>query len=109
MLVSAGIDFDQLDAVREGVLDQLESLRRGEITPEELDAAKKDAVNGLRTVTDSPAALESYLLRETVQGLEIGPDEMAALIEDVTAPQAAAVARSVELDAVYFLRGEEQA
>ena len=109
MLVSAGIDFAQFEAVRDGVLEQLESLRRGEITPEELDAAKKDAVNGLRTITDSPASLESFLLRETVQGLEIGPDEMAALIEDVTAPQAAAVARSVELDAVYFLRGEEEA
>ncbi len=108
MLVSAGIDFEQFDAVREGVLAQLDSLRRGEITPEELEAAKKDAVNGLRTTSDSPASLESFLLRETVQGLEVGPDEMAALMEDVTAQQVAAVARGVELDAVYFLKGEEK-
>ena len=108
MLVSAGIDFDQFDAVREGVLAQLDSLRRGEITPEELEAAKKDAVNGLRTVSDSAASLESFLLRETVQGLEVGPDELAALMEDVTAEQVAAVARGVELDAVYFLKGEEK-
>lgn len=108
MIVSSGIDFDKFEAARDGILAQLESLAGGEIMPEELEAAKKDVANGLYTVSDSPAALESYFLRETVQGLEIAPDEMAALTEDVTADQVAEIARGVELDAVYFLKGEEQ-
>ena len=108
MLVSAGIDFEQFEAVREGVTAQLESLRRGEISPEELDAAKKDVASGLRTVSDSPAALEGFSLRETILGLDITPDILAALAEDVTAEQVAGIARGVELDAVYFLKGEEQ-
>lgn len=109
MLVSSGIDFDRHDAARDGILKQLEAMRRGEITPEELSAAKKDVCNSLRTVPESPAALEGFTLRQTVQGLDVTPDELAALVEDVSVDELVKIAQGVVLDAEYFLRGEETA
>ena len=105
MTVSSGIDFDKYEPARDEILAQLESMRRGEITPEELEGAKKDVASTLRAVTDDPFSLENFYLRQTVQGLDASPMDLAALVETVTADQVAEIARGVELDAVYFLKG----
>ncbi|MBR4579351.1 MAG: insulinase family protein [Oscillospiraceae bacterium] len=107
MLVSAGIDFDKHDAARNGILEQLEAMRRGEITEEELSAAKKALCAALRSIPDSAAALENFTLRQTVQGLSAGPDELAALTEEVGRDELVEIAQSVVLDAEYFLKGED--
>ena len=106
LVVSSGIDFDKYDAAKDEILAQLEAVRRGEITPEELDAAKKYAANGMRTLADTPAALENFYLSQAVNGTDASPMDLAALMEEVTAEEVAEIARGVELDAVFFLKGE---
>ena len=107
LVVSSGIDFDKYDAAKDEILAQLEAMRRGEITPEELDAAKKYAANGMRTLADTPAALENFYLSQAVNGTDASPMDLAALMEEVTAEEVAEIARGVELDAVFFLKGED--
>ena len=48
--------------------------------------------------------LESFWLSQALDGLDYGPTELAELVEDVTKEDVMAVARSVELDLIYFLR-----
>ena len=84
-----------------------DAVRAGDISETELAAARRTVANDLRTGADSPNYLADFYLRETVQGTDASPDDIAALAETVTAEDVAAVARGVELDAVYFLRGEE--
>ena len=48
-----------------------------------------------------------YYLRMNVTGADIAPDELAELCEEVSAEEIAAIAAGTELDAVYFLSGEE--
>ena len=106
MTVSSGIDFDKYDPAREEILTQLEAMKAGQVTAEELSGAKMASANAMRTVPDSPAALESFYLSQAIQGLDASPLDMAALMEDVTVDQVVEIARGVELDAVFFLRGE---
>ena len=62
----------------------------------------------LRSVTDSPGALEHYYLTQTLLGLDDTPEEFAALCEAVTAEQVRRIAADAELDAVYFLHGSDE-
>ena len=89
------------------ILAQLDAVRAGDISETELAAARRSVANDLRTGADSPYYLADFYLRETVQGTDATPDDIAVLAETVTAEDVAAIARGVELDAVYFLRGEE--
>ena len=107
MTVSSGIDFDKYEPAMAEIGAQLDAMRAGEITDGELSAAKKAVANALRQYPDSPVSLEDFYLRQAVQGLDASPEDMAALVEDVTAGQLASIARGVELDAVYFLKGED--
>ena len=52
---------------------------------------------------------EDFYLDQTLLGLDYGPDELAALVEDVSAGEVAKAAGDIALDAAYFLRGEEKA
>ena len=61
-----------------------------------------------RTIPDDPSAMENFYLHQTVQGLDASPMDLAALVESVTADQVVEIANGVELDAVYFLKGEDR-
>lgn len=102
----AGINFDQYEAALAEMLAQLAELQKGEISEEELAACKNRVAASLRGISDSPAALEDFYLDETVLGLFCTPEEMAALVEEVTREEVVAAAQGIRLDAVYFLKGE---
>ena len=105
LLVSSGIAFDKLEQARDEIFAQLEAMRRGEITEEELSAARAGVASDLRAMTDSQGELEGFLLAQTLDGLEYGPLELAALAEDVTKEDVVRIARSVDCDLIYFLKG----
>ncbi len=107
MVVSSGIEFDKFDVARDEILAQLRALRDGDFSDEELSAAKKTVCSDIRAMTDSPGAMEEFFLSQTLTGLDYGPEEYAALCEDVSREDILAVARSIELDSIYFLRGSE--
>lgn len=105
MLVSSGVDFDKADAAKAEILAQLDAVKNGEITDEELDAAKRSVASDLRACLDSQGELEGFYLANTLDGLEFSPDELAELVNEVRREDVIAIANSVVLDAEYFLQG----
>ena len=65
----------------------------------ELAAARRSVANDLRAGADSPYYLADFYLRETVQGTDATPDDIAALAENVTAEDVAAIARGPYFEA----------
>lgn len=108
LAVSSGIEFDKFDAARDEIFAQLEAVRRGEITEEELSGAKNYVASDYRTIEDSPAALEDFYLNQALIGPDASPAELAALTESITAAEVVTIAKGVECDAIYFLRGEKE-
>ncbi len=106
LLVAAGIDFDKKETVQAEIFRQLEAMRRGEISDEELQAAKAGAVADLRAADDSQGELEGFWLSQVLRGLDFGPDELAELCAEVTKDEVTAVAQSVDCDLIYFLCGD---
>ena len=76
-------------------------------TDEELEAAKRSVASDLRACLDSQGELEGFYLANTIEGLDFTPDELAALVEDVSREDVVEIAESVVLDAIYFLRGAD--
>ena len=106
--VSAGIDFDKEQQTREEVLRQLTACRKGEITGEELKAAKEAILSSLRATHDSPGAIEGYYATAALSGLKLSPEAYMAAVEQVTLADVAAAAGTVALHSTYFLKGGSQ-
>ena len=105
MLVSSGVDFDKVDEAKSEILAQLEAVKSGDISDEELEAARRSVASDLCACLDSQGELEGFYLANSIDGLEFSPDELAALVCDVSREDVIKIASSVVLDAEYFLRG----
>jgi predicted Zn-dependent peptidase len=103
--VSAGIDCAKEQQVREEILAQLDACRRGDITAEELSAAKEALLSSLRGVHDSPGSIESYYSTHLLSGAFRSPAQYMTQIQSVTLDDVIAAAKTVKLHTTYFLRG----
>ena len=108
LLVSAGIDFDKEDHVRREVIRQLEACQRGEITDEELAASKQSLLTALRSVQDSPSAMENYYSAISMAQTGRSWEEHMNLLSKVTKEDVVACARTLDLHSTYFLEGEDK-
>jgi len=107
MFVSAGIDFEHREEAEAEIFAQLEEIKSGSFSEEELSVARARVSSDLRSAMDSQGELEGFYLSQIVSGLDYGPQELAALAEDVTKEDVVAVANSLECDMIYFLEGGE--
>ena len=105
VLVSAGIDFDKEQHVRQEVEQQLDACRRGEISQAEVDAARQSLISALLAVPDSPSSIENYYSTMTLNGCGMDPQRHRAALEAVTAEDLVAAAKTLELHSTYFLKG----
>ena len=108
LTVSAGIDFDKELQTREEVLRQLDACRKGDITDEELGAARAALLSSLRGTHDSPGAIEGYYATGVLSGLAMTPEDYMQALEAVTKEQVVAAANTLQLHTTYFLKGESQ-
>jgi predicted Zn-dependent peptidase len=108
MIVSSGISFENFESAKAEILAQLEAVKNGEISDDELLWAKRSVASDLRASLDSQGELEGWWLSQAVDGDECSPTELAELVENVTKEDVMAIARSVELDMVYFLCGSDE-
>lgn len=105
VLVSAGIDFDKEQHVRQEVEKQLDACRRGEISQAEVDAARHSLISALQAVPDSPSSIENYYSTMTLNGCGMDLQRHRAALEAVTAEDLVAAAKTLELHSTYFLKG----
>ena len=103
--VSAGIDREKEPEVRQQVLAQLDACCRGEITAQELGAAKEALLSSLRGIHDSPSAIESYYSTHYLSGAFRAPGQYMAEVEAVTIADVVAAANTVRPHTTYFLKG----
>ena len=107
MIVSSGIEFQNYETAKREILAQLEDVKAGKITDDELEGARRILINQYRSIEDEQGRMEEYWLGQAAAGTEDAPGTLADRLETVTGEQIAQVARKLELDTIYFLKGKE--
>lgn len=103
--VSAGIDADKEDLVRQQVAQQLENCCRGDITDEEFAGAKAAMRSDLLGIHDSPGSMETYYGSMLINDLRLDPARHMELVEKVTKEDVVAAAQSLRLHSSFVLKG----
>lgn len=107
MVVSSGVEFDKMQEAQNEILAQLEAVKSGDFTDEELVSAKQAVVNSYQSALDSRAQLENYWLGAAVTDLQEPPETLIERVKRVTAKDVSDLAQAMELDTVYRLMGKE--
>ena len=103
--VSAGIDFSKEQQTRDEIARQLDAVRAGDISDEELTSAKEALLSSLRGTHDSPGAIEGYYSTGALSGMGMTPEAYMEKVNAVTVEQVAEAARTLKLHTTYFLKG----
>ena len=106
MTVAAGIEFEKKQIVQDEILHQLREICDGNITADELTAAKEALLSNLRATHDSPGAIEGYYASAAISGIGMTPAEFMEAIMAVTPRQVSRAAKTLSLQTVYFLKGD---
>lgn len=106
MSVQTGIDGQNRDQVVRLVAEQLEHIRAGQISDEELQQTKAMLKNHYLLSLDNPAAvLETAFMAALLPQSQLTAEAWLARVDQVTKEEVMRVAAQVELQAIFFLEG----
>lgn len=109
LMVESGIEDSNKEKAIAEIKAQLDAIREGKFTEEELRHCKMILATSLKATTDSLSALENWYLTQLLRGTNVSPDEEYQLLESITAQEISAMAQTVVLDTTYLLTGKPQA
>lgn len=104
----AGIEPENAERAREACLEQLEAIKRGEITSEELESTQAAFRQAYRGVLDLPGGLINFDYLSGLRGQKLLAPEAIAAVDAVTVEGVQAAAQSLWLDTVYLLEPEAE-
>jgi predicted Zn-dependent peptidase len=108
MLVDSGVEEQKAEQTKTEVLRQLEAVRQGDFTDEDLESARRSVINQFRSVGDSQANLAAWYIGQSVLEKLITPEQAAADVIAVTRQQVMDAAKTVVPDSVYLLAAGEE-
>lgn len=108
MVISSGIEFQNRDQALEIILQQLEEMKNGNISDQELEATLKTMETGLKSLGDSQMGIVDFYLSQTVAGTWDNFSDIITKIKKVARDEIIKVAEGIALDTVYFLAAPAQ-
>ena len=103
MIIGAGIEFKDYEAARRIIEEQVNAIRRGEISADEMAFTLKGYVNDMLSEEDSPGQLIGRQLEHLLIGGGLSGPGLIRALERVAIDDIVRVAQGVLLDTVYFL------
>lgn len=105
LMIQSGIEVSNREVAEKAILEQLEAVRRGDFTDEEMNGALLFLINSYNELADSARGLENWYLGRMIFNIPGEPDEMVERLRAVTREDIIAAAKLPTLDTVYFLNG----
>lgn len=106
LMIDSGVQQQNLDVAYEAILEQVEAMKQGDFTEDEMEQARLALINSYRSVTDSPASLESWYLGQLLSSRMYTPAAEIENIKNVTREQIIEAANRLQLDTVYRLESD---
>ena len=109
LLIDSGVEPKNKQTAQGEILRQLDAIRSGDFTADELANTKLFLINSIKSVNDSQSALASWYLTRTLRGIGGTPADDCEAIAGIEAAALCNIANNVTLDTVYHLAGKEVA
>ena len=106
--IRAGIEIENFEKALKIIKEQLEDMKNGKFTDEEIENAKKYMVSGIKNVQDEQDSEITYYMGQELSGKLLTFDEYIDKINDVTRKQIENIASKIHINTIYFLTNKEQ-
>ena len=104
IFIRAGIEIDNYEKALKIIKEQLEDMKNGNFTDEDIENAKKYMVAGIKTVQDEQDSEITYYMGQELSGKLLNFEEYMEKINAVTREQIQNIANKINTNTIYFLR-----
>ncbi len=105
VIISSGIEVQNKDIAKRAILDEIEAVKNGNITEDELEGARMSLISGWKSICDDEIAMINWYFSQICWGKFVSPEEYAERCVSLTASDVSYVASTLKLHTVYFLNG----
>lgn len=107
MMVMSGIDLKNYDQAVGIIHEQMDAMKKGDFTDQELEQTKAVINNQMLETIDTARGLVEVLYHNVVANVDIPLEHYLDQVQKTTKEEILEVAGKIELDTIYFLTGME--
>ena len=104
IFIRCGIEIKNYDKAMNIIRKQLEDMRNGIFTDEDIENAKKGIISGIKSIDDEQDTEITYFLGQELTDSKISLDQYIDKIQKVNKQDIIDVANSINVNTVYFLK-----
>ena len=102
--IKAGIEIQNYEKAIKIIKEQLESMKNGEFTEEEIENEKKAIISGIDLIDDEQDASIVYFYGQEISNNHVELEDYKQRIKNVTKDQIVNIAKKIKINTIYFLR-----
>lgn len=104
IFINAGIEIDNFKQALDIIRKQIEDMKNGDFTEEQIENEKKGILSQINTIEDEQDTEIIYFLGQELTNIQEGIEEYKENIKKVTKEQIQKVASKVKINTIFFLR-----
>lgn len=101
--IRCGIEIENYDKALPIIYKQLDDMKKGDFTEEDINSAKRTFISAIKAIQDEQDAEITYFIAQELAGNKPDFEEYMAKINSVTKQQVQDVANKITVNTVYFL------
>ncbi len=105
MLVQSGIESYNEEKAKNAILEQLEDIKNGKFSDDDIASSVKSLEDGFRSVSDSAESVANWFTSQICAKEFLYPEDFIEQFKKVTREDIIEAAKSVSLDTVFMLEG----
>ena len=104
IFVNCGIEIENYEKALKIIKEQIESMKKGEFTEEEIENAKKGIIASIKTIEDEQDTEITYYFGQEMSKNKVNIDEYMEKIKNVTKEDVEEIANKITVNTIYFLK-----
>ena len=104
IFINAGIEIENYEKAIKIIKEQLESMKNGEFTEEEIENEKKSIISGINLIDDEQDSGIVYYYGQEITNSNVNLEDYKKRVKNVTKDQILNIAKKVKINTIYFLR-----
>ena len=104
VFIKCGIEIKNYEKAMEIIRKQLEDMKNGVFTDEDIENAKKGIISGIKSIDDEQDTQITYFFGQELTGSKTSLEQYMEKIQNVSKEDIVKVANSVSVNTVYFLK-----
>ncbi|WMM23367.1 pitrilysin family protein [Tissierella sp. MB52-C2] len=107
MLIDGGIEFQNFEKTLDIVNEQLDEMKKGNFTEEDIEISKKSIKSSTESIRDSAFLISEYFFSQILSNDNRSLEEILKDIDTVTKEEIIDAISQVALDTIYFMKNSK--